>query len=248
METCRMDKPSHFNLGQHTLDGNYNFSEITNSESQAAAVSLYPYDKNHSQLSQNVSNRYEEYEKLGSENVECKQEIDLLSFSNNIHQNENSNYGSENEFNEPYQYDYNEVSPSYSNDVNSTTMSSSTNQSLRKSNNAQQHRLDPYHISSSSKNQLPSWFLPNHPPNYSTQPSFFQHQYPYHQGNIMGGQQAPVEHNMRNMIQLSSRYYFKVPFLKTSARIMSKFIYYSTNSCLIYKVLSIIDNKLCGKN
>lgn len=207
METCRMDKPPHFNLGmnsQHTLDANYNFREITSSESQAAASSLYPYEKDHLQLSHSSSG-YEDFTKLGSENVECKQEIDPSSFSNNIHLNENSNYGSENEFDEPYQYAYNEVSPLYTSDTNSTTMTA-TSQTLQKNISAHQHRMGPYHISSSTKNQLPSWFLPNNPPSYTQPTSFFQHQYPYHQGSFMGGQPVPVEHNMRNMIQLTSRY------------------------------------------
>lgn len=208
MEICTMDKQPHFNLGmnsQHTLDANYNFSEITHSELQAAS-SFYPYDKDHSQLSQNVSSGYENFPKLESDNIECKQEIDPSSFSDSIQLNENSNYGSENEFNEPYQYEYNEVSPLYTSDANSTTMTA-TGRGLNKNNNVQQHRMGPYHISSSTKNQLPSWFLPNNPPSYSQQPSFFQHQYPYHQGSFMGSQPAPVEHNMRNMIQLTSRYF-----------------------------------------
>lgn len=195
MEICRMDKRSHFELGmnsQQMHDANYNFGNTDSSDMSAL----------HSLLTPNETSVYREYQKNGSdnnykrENPECKQE----SFMNNI--NENSNYGSEHELNESFQYAYNPISPLYTTDTNSTTMSSAGH-SLQKNNSIHQHRMGPYHISS-TKNQLPSWY---NPPNtcYAQQPSFFQHQYPYNQGSFLGSEPEPMEHSMRNMIHLTSR-------------------------------------------
>lgn len=196
MEICRMDNPSHFypGINSQQMLNSFDFGEANSSESPAFA-----YDKNQSQLSQNVPSGFQEYQKLGGdenwkgENVECKQEVDPSS----LMINDNSNYGSESEFNESYQYAYN---PTYANDPSSA----SSSRSLHKS--SAQHRMGPYHISSSTKNQLPSWYTP--PSTYYTQqPTLFQHQYPYHQGGFEGAPSTtPSDHNMRNMIQVTSRY------------------------------------------
>lgn len=197
MELCIMDKPSHFYTGvtsQQIFDPSYdNFSEIEPN------TSSYLYDKSQPQ------SEYQEYQKTRndnnwkSENFECKQEIDPTSYMQSTSISENSNYDSESEFNEPYQYGYNHVAPSYTADLNSTITSGHKN-------NAQQHRMGPYHMSM-AKNQLPSWYNPPPPkPYYAQPPNMFQHQYPY-QANFAGAQTTPVEPNMRNMIHLTSRYF-----------------------------------------
>lgn len=192
-----MDKPSHFYTGttsQQMFDPSYdNFSEIEPNNS-----SSYLCDKTHPQ------SEYQEYQKTSrsdndwnSENVECKQEIDPTSYMQSTRISEKSNYGSESEFNEPFQYAYNQITPSYATDTNGTIPN------VQK-NIVHQHRMGPYHISS-TKNQLPSWYNPPPPrPYYAPTPNMFQHQYPY-QGNFSGAQTTPVEPNMRNMIHLTSR-------------------------------------------
>lgn len=193
-----MDKPSHFYSGitsQQIFDPSYNnFSEIEPNTS-----SSYLYDKSQPQ------SEYQEYQKTRndnnwkSENFECKQEIDPTSYMQSASISETSNYDSESEFNEPYQYGYNHVAPSYTADSNSTVTSGHKN-------NAQQHRMGPYHMSM-TKNQLPSWYNPPPPkPYYPQPPNMFQHQYPY-PSNFTGAQTTPVEPNMRNMIHLTSRYF-----------------------------------------
>lgn len=192
-----MDKPSHFYTGtnsQQLFDSSYdNFSEI-----EPDTSSSFLYDKSQPQ------SRYQEYQKNASDNnwkdesVECKQEIDPTNFMRDTGISENSNGGSESELNESYQYTYNQISPLYATDTNSTITS------VHK-NNVQQHRMGPYQISS-TKNQLPSWYNPPPPPRpyYAQPPDMFQ--YPY-QGNYAGAQTPPVDPNMRNMIHLTSRYF-----------------------------------------
>lgn len=195
MDICRMDKPSHFypGLASHQmLNPNYDFNEINPSESDAS--SSLAYDKN---LSHDVG--YHDHSKLGwkSESVECKQEADPVEFMINSGVNENS----ESDFNEPFRYGYKPNSPPF-NVTNSTSIIASSHK-----NNVHQPRMGPYQMSS-TKNQLPSWYNP--PSTYYTQqPNFFQPLYPYHQqGSYAGAQpapEAPAEHNMRNMIHLTSR-------------------------------------------
>lgn len=206
MEICRMDNTSHFYPGisqRNVLNSNYEFGDEHRNESDASTS--YAFNKDQSR------NAYQEYQKLDSdnwksENVECKQENESTSFMNNSSLNDNSNYGSESEFNEPYQYAYNQISPLYTSDT--ATSSIAPGQHILPKNNVQSHRMGPYHISS-TKNQLPSWYNP--PSTYfnTQQPGFFQHQYPYHQETCMGVQPtaASGDHKMRNMIQLTSRYY-----------------------------------------
>lgn len=206
MEICRMDKSSHFHKGSShkMLAANYDYNDNSGEPSQ------FIYDRDLlSNISHNVASEQQGYhQKLDSantwksESVDCKQEIDpSTSFMNNPILSENVNYGSEGDFREPYHYAYNQISPQCSNDANSTT----TSLDFYK-NNVQQPRLGPYQISS-TKNQLPTWYTP---PStyYAQQPNIFQHQYPYHPRNFTSAQQPPpVEQNMRNMIQLTSRYF-----------------------------------------
>lgn len=202
-----MDNPSHFysrSSSQPSLDASFDFSEISSSELNAS--SSFAFDRDQS-LSQSALNGYPEYQQLDgesnwkSETVECKQEIDPTSFMNNTITSDNSNYASECDFNEPYQYAYDPMTPSYANNVNSSAPSAHKSK-------VQQHRMGPYHISSSTKNQLPSWYNP--PNTYYTQPqqpSFFQQQYPYHHhGSFVAAQPPPVEQSMRHMMNLTSRY------------------------------------------
>lgn len=204
-----MDKRPHFNLGinsQHMLDANYNFSENPNSESEATSSYVYGTD-----TTQNDLIGYQEFQKLDnsennwkSQNTDCKQEVNSASLLHNRQVNENSNYGQENEFNETYQYAYNQVSPLYTHDANSSTMNATTSRALNKNDNSAQQRLmGPYHISS-TKNQLPSWYQPPLTC-FQQQPSAYQQQYPSYHGNFMGTQQP--DSDMRSMIQLTSRYF-----------------------------------------
>lgn len=201
-----MDKQPHFSQGmnsQHMLDTNYNISELPNSE----ATSSYVYEND---PTENGLIGYQDFQKLSSENhwksenEDCKQEVNSTSFLHDTQVNENSNYGQENEFNEAYQYAYNQVSPLYTHDANATTSRTLINSD----NSAQQHRMGPYHISS-TKNQLPSWYNP--PPTcLPQQTSVYQQQYPsYHgNGNLMGtSQHQQLDPDIRNMIQLTSRYF-----------------------------------------
>lgn len=204
-----MDKQPHFNLGinpQHMLDTNYNFSEIPNSECEATSSYVYGKDS-----IQNDVIGYQEFQKHDnsennwkSENVDCKQEANSVSLLHSTQVNENSNYGQDNEFNETYQYAYNQVSPLYTHDINSSTMNATMSRAQNKNDNrTEQRRMGPYHISS-TKNQLPSWYQP--PTTcFSQQPSVFQQQYAssYHHEDFMGAQQ--LDPDMRNMIQLTSR-------------------------------------------
>lgn len=197
MEICRMDKPSPFYTGtnsQQIFDPSYDiFSE------NEPNTSSYHYNKSQHQTEFQEFERPRSDNNWRNENVECKQEIDSTSYMQGISISENSNYGSESEFNEPYQYAYNPITPLYATDTNSTITSANKN-------NVQQHRMGPYHISS-TKSQLPTWYHP--PPSrpyYAQQPTMFQHQYPY-QGNFAGAPSSQAEPNMRNMIHLTSRYF-----------------------------------------
>lgn len=208
MEICTMDKPSHFYPGitsQQMTNLDYDFSEVNNDSAEDGASS-YVYDKTHPK---NIMSECQEYRSYDSEsnwkneNVECKQEIESPSFMN---LNENSNYGSDVEFKEPFQY--NQVSPLYTNDTKCTTNAAVGH--FQKHNN-QQHRLGPYHITDRLKNQLPSWYNPPSNAYYNAQqPNIFQHQYPYQGGNFLGSPSAAVgavEHGMRNMTHLNNRYF-----------------------------------------
>ena len=211
MEICRMDKQPHFmNLGmnsQHMLDPNYSFNEIPSSEPEATSSYVFENDSSRSALI-----GYQQFHKPDnsenhwkSENVDCKQETNSMSFLHNTRVNENSNYGQENEFNEAYQYAYNQGSPLYTHDANSSTMNATTSRTLIKNDNSAQQRVSgPYQLTS-TKNQLPSWY---DPPSacFTQQSGALQQQYPsYHHGGFMGGQQ--LDPDVRNMIQLTSRYF-----------------------------------------
>lgn len=199
MEICRMDKQSHFNLGMNSdrmFDANYNFNEITNCDE---ASSSYSFEKDQTA----VRTGYTEYNGAGGsswkdESVECKQEADpAVGFQNPI--NENSS-----EYNEDYQFDaseYDQIENSFSDEA--SALSRLGPERPRKT--LHEHRTGPYQISS-MKNQLPSWYHPSYAPSHP--PSFFQHQYPYHQGSLIGPPSTPTDHNMRSMIHLSGRYYY----------------------------------------
>lgn len=202
-----MDPKSHINFGmkpQKIVDGNYNFSEIEHSKTDSSVS--YGY----SSLTQNQPSGSREYPNLSSknewksENVECKQEVDSLHFMHNLNCNDNSNYGSESEFNEPYQYEYNQISSRYPNEMSSSTISQPEHY---KFSSLHQHRMGPYQLTS-TKNQLPSWYNPpnNCYPPAQAQSGYLQQTHPYHQGNLLGEQAASVDHSMRNMIHLTSRY------------------------------------------
>ena len=146
---------------------------------------------------------YQEYHSARSDNnwsseiAECKQEIDPTGYTQTS--SENTNYCTESGFNEPYQYPYSQISPSYAAEKNSTTTGYKT---------ARQHRTSPYQISSTN-HQLPSWFHPP-PPQRSFLPqppnAYHHNQYPY-QGNFSTTPTPPSEDsNMRNMIHLTNRY------------------------------------------
>jgi hypothetical protein len=180
-----MDKPSQFYSGassQQMFDPYSNFNEIDQN-----ASSSYAYDKPQSQ--------YQGYHPMrsdnnwNSENVECKQEADPVSYM----QTESSNYVSESEFTEPYQYPYNHVAPVFPSEAST-------------SKNVQQHQSGSYHLSS-QKSPLPSWYNPPQPPRpFFPQPPNTFHQYPY-QTSFAGTPTTPnAEQNMRNMIHLTSRY------------------------------------------
>lgn len=200
-----MDKASHFNFGmnfQSALDPGYNFNEIAEPDE---AMPSFGFQKDHSQ---NAPVDHHELQRYNSDNswrsrcevIECKQETEATSFMNNL--NENSNYGSETEFNDSYQYAHNPISPTYPTDLNSATTSA---HNPHKHNSAHQHRMGPYQLST-TKNQLPNWY---NPPGFQQPSSFLEHPYQYHQGGYMGMQSPTVvDHgNMRNMIHLSSRYF-----------------------------------------
>ena len=194
MEICRMDKPSRYYSGtnsQPIFDAFNNFNEIDpNASSSYRCDKLQPHSS------------YQEYHSARSDNnwsseiAECKQEIDLTSYTQSS--NENTNYRNESGFNEPYQYPYSQISPSYATEENST---STIGYKI-----ARQHRTSPYQISS-TKNQLPSWFHPPPPQrSFAPQPPNAYHQYPY-QGNYSSTPTPPAEDsNMRNMIHLTNRY------------------------------------------
>lgn len=197
-----MDNHSSYELGMNLQQtDNYEFAELDNVESIDAHGFIYANNR-----PVNLSNEFKQYEELGGENnwtndsIECKQEIDPPGFMNNI--NESSNNDSENDFNEPYQYEYNQVTPLYTADTSSSKTSASAH-ALHRNNSANQHRMGPYHISS-TKNQLPSWYNP--PSTSYAQPSgFLQQPYPFYQGGFMGTKTAPVDHSMQHMIHMTSR-------------------------------------------
>lgn len=211
-----MDKSSHFNFGmnsQSALDSGYNFNEIAE---QDEAMPSFSYQKDHSH---NAAVDHHELHRYNSDNnwrshcgnIECKQENEVPSFVNNL--NENSNYGSETEFNDSYQYAHNPISSTYSTDPNSATTSA---HNPHKHNSAHQHSMGPYQLSS-TKSQLPSWYNPS----YQQSPSFLEHPYQYHQGGYMGMQSPSVDHgSMRNMMHLSSRYFW-FPFLLAFAQLIN---------------------------
>jgi hypothetical protein len=183
MEICRMDKPSHYYSGasSHQMYDSYgNFNEI-----DPNASSNFSYDKPQSDYQGYHSSRVES--NWNNETVECKQEIDQQSFMG-----ENSSYCSETHFNEPYQYPFNQMPASYTNDASTAK-------------NLQPQPSTSYQISS-QKNPLPSWYNPTQPSRpFFPQPNAF-HQYPY-QTDFSGAPSTPnVEQNMRNMIHLTSRY------------------------------------------
>lgn len=198
-----MENHSRFELGMNSQQMlNYDYNEPDSAVESAAS-----YNCAHDNvLPENTSNQFKQYEELGADRnwinqgAECKQEIDPPGFMNNI--SEHSNYDSENDFNEPYQYDYNEVTPMYMTDISSSKTNAAAHASHR-TNSAHQHRMGPYHISS-TKNQLPSWY---NPPNacYAQSSGFLQQPYPFYQGGFMGSKTAPIDHSMENMIHMTSR-------------------------------------------
>lgn len=212
MDISIMDK-SHFNLGinsKQMMDANFNFNEITNQKSDASTS--YDYNTNRPQFPEDPSG-YHKYAKSDSsdndwvvKNEKCKQE-DRTGFMGDIPENENSNYDSDNE---PYQYAYDPISNLYANNKNSTIQGLSHSSGIgggsSSSITAKQNSIGGHHNHtglyqiSSTKNQLPSWY---DPPSYS---QLQYPQFPYHQGNYVGSDTMPVEHSMRNMIHLSSRY------------------------------------------
>lgn len=193
-----MDNQSRFELGMNSQQMlNYNFNELEAVESTTSHSFVHDND-----LQANASNEFKHYEELGggrnwtSEGVECKQESDPPGFMN-----ENSNFDSENDYNEPYQYEYNQVTPLYTTDTSSKT--SAPAHTSHRNSSAHQHRMGPYHISS-TKNQLPSWY---NPPSacYAQSSGFLQQPYPFYQGGFIGAKTAPMDHSMENMIHMTSR-------------------------------------------
>lgn len=195
MEICiNMDSSSHFNFGmnsQRTIDANYNYNEVD--ESSASTSKNYP--KRHCPEYQ--TQRDEAFH-WRSDSVECKQEGDPMNSSLNSDMQEGGSYDSENEFNEPYAYDYDQNPPSYAAHRSSGL--------FRPNQQLNQPRMGPYQLTS-SKSHLPNWYNPPMPPEsyFPRHPSVYQQQaYPYQQDNDMGSPTA--DRSMRNMIHLTSRY------------------------------------------
>lgn len=198
MEICRMDSSSHFSSGMNppqSVDENFDFNEITEELSTTFFAGKTPAQSVESVNSQ-------QYQNLGNQNewksdFECKEENQMEFI-----QNDSSSYGSENEFNEPYQFEYNQCSPLYTNEAK---IVSTTVNSISKSRNLHRHQMGPPFQLTYTKNQLPSWYTP--PSNCFPPQPLHQQQYPYQQGIPMGSQAPSAEHSMRNMIHLTSRYY-----------------------------------------
>lgn len=204
-----MDKQSHFSLGmnsQQILDSSFNFNEIANCDKDASASFTF---RNDQFATSNAYERLHEFQNITDdtnwkmENVECKQELDPMSFINNpsMEMNDSMNYGSESELNESYQYAYNQVPSTFENNSNGVIASGHSH----KAQSVQEHRMGPYHISS-TKNQLPSWYHPPGSSSFVQESTYHQHPFAY-QGSFMGPtQQSPMDSNMRNMIHLNNRY------------------------------------------
>jgi hypothetical protein len=152
------------------------------------------------------------------ENVECKQEIDLMpdNYLDNPNNNDEMNlsYGSVTAakgYNETFNYGYNNNNPSANKPF---FEDSSRAQCNRRPNTISNY--SPYQMSSSTKSQLPAWYNPpQHPPHHNlpppaavtAHPSYYQapNFYQPYQVNYMASASTSSDHNMRNMIQMTNR-------------------------------------------
>lgn len=205
MEICtRMNSHSGYELDTNSQQQmlSYDCSQLGSDVQMAVPQDIFYNNE------QTPSNELKQYEELRVDsnwtnvNVDCKQEFDASGYMDN-NLKENSNYGSEDGFEEPpYQYDYSQVTPSCSTQSSSSKVTAPSH-TLHGSNSTNQQRMGPYQISSSTKNQLPSWY---NPPStcYTETSGFLQQPYPFYQGGYMGSK-TPLDHSMQNMIHMTSR-------------------------------------------
>lgn len=204
------------NDNYETIGGNEaytNFDDIIDQLPSSTNTTSNPLQVQQPPSNVHCSNEFDDDEQSWKiETIECKEEMD--------HMSENRHLGSQ--YNVEYE-NYGDNSPHYDCSSSSAGNNSfSTPQTSYRENSNNVANYSPYQMSATSKNQLPTWYHPPIPPQHYQHYDSQQHPghyssnfYPQHHHSYQANYLAPAaastssttEHNMRNMIHMTSNRY-----------------------------------------